>query len=158
MLQRHCLNQKELARRWGISHRTLERWRYTGQGPAFLKLGGRVLYRLADEAVLSVMAMLSGIAERNLAEVDRIRRSEDEIRVAGLAETLVPLVWTHAPGADPDTAALRRLRALGPSWVLSRPDLELPALDRELARCAVVRETAVARLLSCPADAVPSGR
>ena len=90
--------------------------------------------------------------------VDRIRRSEDEIRVAGLAETLVPLVWTHAPGADPDTAALRRLRALGPSWVLSRPDLELPALDRELARCAVVRETAVARLLSCPADAVPSGR
>lgn len=48
MLQTHCLNQKELARRWAISHRTLERWRYTGQGPAFLKLGGRVLYRLAD--------------------------------------------------------------------------------------------------------------
>ena len=45
MLQKHCLNQKELARRWGLSHRTLERWRYTGQGPAFLKLGGRVLYR-----------------------------------------------------------------------------------------------------------------
>ncbi|MCB1466505.1 MAG: metalloregulator ArsR/SmtB family transcription factor [Rhizobiaceae bacterium] len=37
--------------------------------------GKFVLYRLADEAVLSVMAMLSGIAERNLAEVDRIRRS-----------------------------------------------------------------------------------
>lgn len=48
MLQRQCLNQKELARRWGISHRTLKRWRYSGQGPAFLKLGGRVLYRLAD--------------------------------------------------------------------------------------------------------------
>lgn len=32
----------------GDSHRTLERWRYSGQGPAFLKLGGRVLYRLAD--------------------------------------------------------------------------------------------------------------
>lgn len=48
MPQKHCLNQKELARRWGLSHRTLERWRYTGQGPAFLKLGGRVLYRLPD--------------------------------------------------------------------------------------------------------------
>lgn len=48
MLQRHCLNQKELARRWGLSHRTLERWRYTDQGPAFLKLGGRILYRLGD--------------------------------------------------------------------------------------------------------------
>ena len=51
MLQTHFLNQKELARRWGISHRTLERWRYTGQGPAFLKLGGRVLYRLPDVEV-----------------------------------------------------------------------------------------------------------
>ena len=48
MPQKHCLNQKELARRWGISHRTLERWRYSGQGPTFLKLGGRGLYRLAD--------------------------------------------------------------------------------------------------------------
>ena len=44
MPQTHCLNQKELARRWGISHRTPERWRYAGQGPAFLKLGARVLY------------------------------------------------------------------------------------------------------------------
>ena len=48
MQRKHCLNQKELARRWGISHRTLERWRYAGEGPAFLKLGGRVLYRLSD--------------------------------------------------------------------------------------------------------------
>lgn len=47
MQQKH-LNQKELARRWNISHRTLERWRYIGQGPAFLKLGGRVLYRCDD--------------------------------------------------------------------------------------------------------------
>jgi hypothetical protein len=48
MQRKHCLNQKELARRWGLSHRTLERWRYAGEGPAFLKLGGRVLYRLSD--------------------------------------------------------------------------------------------------------------
>lgn len=48
MPNKHCLNQKELARRWALSHRTLERWRYEGTGPAYLKLGGRVLYRLAD--------------------------------------------------------------------------------------------------------------
>ena len=48
MLQRQVLHQKELARRWGLSHRTLERWRYTDQGPTFLKLGGRIVYRLAD--------------------------------------------------------------------------------------------------------------
>jgi predicted site-specific integrase-resolvase len=43
-----CLNQIELAARWKISHRTLERWRWTGDGPSFIKLGGRVIYRLED--------------------------------------------------------------------------------------------------------------
>jgi hypothetical protein len=47
MQQRH-LNQIELSRRWNISHRTLERWRSIGDGPSYLKLGGRVLYRLED--------------------------------------------------------------------------------------------------------------
>lgn len=42
------LNQIELAARWSISHRTLERWRWTGEGPLFVKLGGRVVYRLED--------------------------------------------------------------------------------------------------------------
>lgn len=42
------LNQIDLADRWNISHRTLERWRWTGEGPCFVKLGGRVLYRLED--------------------------------------------------------------------------------------------------------------
>jgi hypothetical protein len=46
-LVRH-LDQQALANRWGLSIRTLERWRYLNQGPAFLKLGGRVLYRLED--------------------------------------------------------------------------------------------------------------
>lgn len=42
------LNQVELAARLKISPRTLERWRWTGEGPAFLKIGGRVVYRLED--------------------------------------------------------------------------------------------------------------
>lgn len=45
--ERH-LNQKQLARRWSLSHRTLERWRCLKQGPAWLKIGGRVLYRVED--------------------------------------------------------------------------------------------------------------
>ncbi|QFG37301.1 helix-turn-helix domain-containing protein [Paracoccus pantotrophus] len=48
MQTRTCLNQTELAARWSISARTLERWRWTGEGPAFLKIGGRVVYRLED--------------------------------------------------------------------------------------------------------------
>lgn len=46
-LTRH-LNQIELSRRWSISPRTLERWRWLNQGPDYLKVGGRVLYRIAD--------------------------------------------------------------------------------------------------------------
>jgi hypothetical protein len=42
------INQTQLAKRWNMSPRTLERWRWLGQGPVFLKLGGRVLYRLED--------------------------------------------------------------------------------------------------------------
>lgn len=42
------LHQADLARRWNVSPRTLERWRWLGQGPRFLKIGGRVAYRIAD--------------------------------------------------------------------------------------------------------------
>ena len=42
------LNQTDLARRWRISPRTLERWRWLKQGPVYLKLGGRVAYRTQD--------------------------------------------------------------------------------------------------------------
>ncbi|MBF0186200.1 MAG: DNA-binding protein [Magnetococcales bacterium] len=42
------LNQTELSNRWKISPRTLERWRWMKIGPAYLKIGGRVLYRLED--------------------------------------------------------------------------------------------------------------
>ena len=42
------LHQNEVAHRWGLSPRTLERWRWLGQGPIYLKLGGIVVYRLED--------------------------------------------------------------------------------------------------------------
>ena len=41
-------NQNQLANRWNISEASLERWRAEGIGPVFLKLGGRVVYRLDD--------------------------------------------------------------------------------------------------------------
>lgn len=42
------LNQIELSRRWSISPRTLENWRWRNEGPVYLKIGGRVAYRLDD--------------------------------------------------------------------------------------------------------------
>jgi len=42
------LNQFELAKRWRMSQRTLERWRWQGIGPVYLKLGMRIVYRVSD--------------------------------------------------------------------------------------------------------------
>ena len=42
------LNQIELSRRWSLSPRTLERWRWLGQGCRYMKIGGRVVYPLAE--------------------------------------------------------------------------------------------------------------
>lgn len=42
------LNQFELAKRWRMSQRTLERWRWQGIGPTYLKLGMRIVYRISD--------------------------------------------------------------------------------------------------------------
>lgn len=38
------LTPQQLATRWHVSEKTLERWRNQGTGPAFLKVVGRVLY------------------------------------------------------------------------------------------------------------------
>ena len=42
------IKQKQLAVRWDLSEATLERWRSEGIGPVYLKLHGRVLYRVED--------------------------------------------------------------------------------------------------------------
>jgi hypothetical protein len=42
------LDQKGLAKRWLISTRTLEQWRWQGRGPRYLKIGGRVIYPITE--------------------------------------------------------------------------------------------------------------
>lgn len=42
------ITTKEAAARLGLTHRTLEQWRYLGKGPPFVRLCGAVRY-LPDE-------------------------------------------------------------------------------------------------------------
>lgn len=42
------LSTETLAKRWDMSPRTLEQWRYQGRGPRYVKLGNLVRYRLED--------------------------------------------------------------------------------------------------------------
>lgn len=48
MPNRLVLNENELAERWGISPKTLQRWRTERRGPAYLKLSKRVCYLVED--------------------------------------------------------------------------------------------------------------
>ena len=42
------LTQRELAQRWRVSGRTLERWRAEPYGPAWVTIGGSIRYRMED--------------------------------------------------------------------------------------------------------------
>jgi hypothetical protein len=46
--QLFALNEHDLAARWGLSVKTLRRWRQQLLGPAFCKLGSRVTYLVAE--------------------------------------------------------------------------------------------------------------
>ncbi len=45
---RNHLTETDLAHRWALSTSTLARWRHLGLGPVFLKIHGRVAYRVSD--------------------------------------------------------------------------------------------------------------
>lgn len=45
-MQQIAINENELATRWGVSPKTLQRRRSEGRGPRYLKLSKRVSYPL----------------------------------------------------------------------------------------------------------------
>ena len=42
------LTERALAIRWKMSVRSLQRWRSSGTGPAWMRIGGCIRYRLED--------------------------------------------------------------------------------------------------------------
>ena len=44
------VSPKEAGERLGVERSTLDNWRWRGWGPQYLKVGGRVRYRLVDLA------------------------------------------------------------------------------------------------------------
>jgi hypothetical protein len=63
------LTAQELASRWHMSTQTLAQWRVDGRGPAFLKTGRTVIYRL--EAILEWEEKMQ---RRNTVEKKEYRR------------------------------------------------------------------------------------
>jgi len=75
MNQLQFLRQQDLGQRWGISPRTLEKWRWQGEGPRFVKIGGRIRYRIEDVEAWEAIHILSSTAE--------IRRSNAKLLPEG---------------------------------------------------------------------------
>ena len=64
---RRALNENELAQRWGVSPKTLQRWRSEGRGPRYLKLSKRVSYPLEAILDFEYSALHESTAERVMA-------------------------------------------------------------------------------------------
>lgn len=58
------LDTHQLAKRWNVSARTLERHRTTGDGPRYLRVGGAIRYRLVDIEAFEAEQLASAEAER----------------------------------------------------------------------------------------------
>ena len=58
------LKTAEAARLLGLSPRTLERWRATGAGPSYRKLGRAVRYQISDLKSFAATRTRSSIADR----------------------------------------------------------------------------------------------
>lgn len=59
------LTQKDLATRWKVSIRTLERWRDKRYGPAWITLGGSIRYSFADVRAFEAGQRSPGCAGAN---------------------------------------------------------------------------------------------
>ena len=70
-------DQLQLAERWGLSPKTLERWRVIGTGPKYISLPGKVIYRLCD-----------------------IEAYEDDCLISSTAELRKPIKRSDQPAAD----------------------------------------------------------
>ena len=70
------LNARQLAARWCMSEKTLERWRMQGTGPNFLKLGGRVLYPI-EQIVAHERSRTRSCTSRSV-NFDDVRTSHDD--------------------------------------------------------------------------------
>ena len=62
--ERRVLSETELAHRWGVSPKTLQRWRTEGRGPQYLKLSKRVTYPIDAVTEYERCALHASTSER----------------------------------------------------------------------------------------------
>ncbi len=72
------LPEKCVANRWGISSRTLQRWRWLGLGPPYMKIGGRVRYSLESIKEFEAKSMGKNSNSQKLTKQDLLNIKEQD--------------------------------------------------------------------------------
>ena len=113
------LNQTELSRRWSLSPRTLERWRWLGVGPRYLKIVGRVVYRLDDIEEFEAEQAPDAHSTPSLTKHQHAMRRETPGRPAGKTGVLDRYLMGNgliAPAAFSQIAIAGSSRPEGHLW------------------------------------------
>lgn len=63
-MRKMMMNENELATRWNISPKTLQRWRSEGRGPRFMKMSKRVVYPIDEVFDFESQALRSATWEQ----------------------------------------------------------------------------------------------
>ncbi|MDD5479637.1 helix-turn-helix domain-containing protein [Rhodoferax sp.] len=58
------VHENELAQRWGMSPKTLQRWRSEGRGPRYFKLSRKVIYPMAEIQKFEAQSLYASTSER----------------------------------------------------------------------------------------------
>ncbi len=118
------INEHELADRWGLSPKTLRRWRSEGRGPRYLKLAKRVTYLIEDIPAYEMESMHSATWEKgndvalskdqNLMSAKEIAEIMNTIAIAGKS-LHSPYMNQRTPETKTPPIAGRRLYSGGQS-------------------------------------------
>lgn len=63
------LTEQQLSNYWGISKNTLRKWRSNGDGPIYIKIGARIIYRLEDIEDFEIKRLYSSTSGKINKEV-----------------------------------------------------------------------------------------
>jgi predicted DNA-binding transcriptional regulator AlpA len=94
-MQKIAINENELAQRWGVSPKTLQRWRSEGRGPRYLKLSKRVTYPLDEIFLFEERALHESTWERGSDVAVPSNERLYSAREVATATSLPLYVFTH---------------------------------------------------------------
>ncbi len=87
-------NERQFAAQYRISCRTAQRWRVTGDGPPFVRIGLRkIAYRLSDCEAWAAAGTFRSLDQES-AKASTSTADAGRVRIGGFAPSLAP--------ADPD--------------------------------------------------------